>query len=127
MPYRYFKRLIFTGHRFYCTYIIFVIIQHLCDRIDADKIRIPVHKAMNKKNLWIVTKSTKHIKIINTILTLYYYNIFRSSFGYEISKRKLLPLYEPELSTSFRKYEIISKRHLMQQNKLQLVLDPVFH
>ncbi len=41
---------------------------------------------MNKKNSWTLTESTNYIKIINKILTLYYYNILRSSFGYRIFK-----------------------------------------
>ncbi len=62
----------------------FIIIQHLCIRIESDTIGAQVHKAMHKQNSWTSTKTTKDIKIINKILLPYYYNIFGSSFGYGI-------------------------------------------
>ncbi len=103
MSNRYFKRAWVTVHRYYSIYILFIIIQHLCDRIGSDKIRLPVHNVMNKKNLSTSTKSIKDIEIINKISTLYQYLIFGSSFGYGFFKGKALPLYEPEQVTLFPK------------------------
>ncbi len=93
--------------RFNCIYIKFVIIQHLCVAIESDIIRGQVQESMYKEKSWTSSKSTNDIKIINKILLQYYHHIFRSSFGYGIFKGKCLPLCAPELTTFFRKYEII--------------------
>ncbi len=101
MPNRYFKRAWITVHRFYCGYIMCIIIQHLYwDRIQY-KIRIQVHKAMYKEISCTFTKSIKHIKIITEILSLCYYYIFRSSFGYGILKGKVHDEYEPYFCKTF--------------------------
>ncbi len=108
----------------YCRYIIFIIIQHLYAGISQDIIRQPVHKAMHKENSRTFTKSTKDIKITNKILSQYYYNIFRSSFGYGILPCSKPLQYEPEFLNLFPK---TGKRHFMLQNKQQSLLDPLLY
>ncbi len=105
MSNRYFKRACVTVHRYYSIYILFIIIQHVYTGISCDKIRLPVHNAMYKEILWPLTKSIKHIKIINKMELSYCYNNFRSSFGYGIFKGKVRLLYEAEILPSFRRHK----------------------
>ncbi len=81
------------------------IILHLFAWIEICQIGLRVHKAMHKENSWTLSKSTKHIKIINKILLQYYHNIFRPSFGYGIFKGKNWSLYEPNCQTFFRRHK----------------------
>ncbi len=84
LPYRYSNQPTCAVQRFYCRYIMLIIIQHLSAQIQTYEIRLTVHKAMHKENSWTSTKSTKDIKITNNILLPYYDDILEHGFEYQI-------------------------------------------
>ncbi len=90
---------------FNCRYIMFNIILYLFAWIEIYRVGVRVHKAMYKENSWILSKSTKDIKIINNIILSYYYGIFGSTFKYEIVQRKRRLYSGPQFLPSFRRHK----------------------